>query len=298
MKFASIAFGLLLLVVGTRQATAGVLYGVDFTDGIWKIDTDAKTSTLVFDTNLSGQNNSAGFDGQRGHLFFMNRNTAGTPTVPATDLTLQYWNSATNTFSQIANNTQLGFNDNPANGAYYQNALWVIRQGTNTLSRIALNYSSGNPSFGGVTNYSVTNRVADQSIWGDIAITHDGMLYAWTSGQSPALGDFFRINLAAITGTTAPAVAIATDTGVGLQISFGGDSSTLYGHNTAGSWFTIDKLTGAVSPISGLSTVPFRDLAGANVPEPGTMVVAGMVTGGAWLRRLRRRKLAVAAESV
>lgn len=290
MRFSLCALGLLLLVASADHAEAGVVYGLDLNDGIWAVDTVAKTSSLVFDTNLSGQINSAGYDGQRRNLFFFNK--AG-----SSPLTMRYWNSATNATAQIADNTQLGFNSDSGNAAFYDDAIWISRSGTNTLSRVGLNYTGGTPSFGGVTDYTITGRTAAENGFGDIAITRTGMLYAWTAGQAPANGDFFRINLAAISGTTVAAEAIATDTNVGIQISFGGNSSTLYGQNLSGNWFTVDLATGARTQISGLSTVAFRDLAGSPIPEPGVMAIAGLVTGAAWLRRLRARKLTAAPQN-
>jgi hypothetical protein len=131
--------------------------------------------------------------------------------------------------------------------------------------------------------------------FGDIAInTTTGILYAATS-----TGLFYSVDLN--NPLTASYNQIASGN-PSLQLAFNEDYSLLYGQSySTGEWYLVNMANGTAVDTGFNFQVPgtsagFRDLAGSSinalpfiVPEPSTLVLAGMGAAGLACRLARRR---------
>ncbi|NDC63541.1 MAG: hypothetical protein EBZ59_06035, partial [Planctomycetia bacterium] len=254
-------------------AASGFIYGVAENNHIYQIDVDGKSATDVFDASpfigSSPLSNGFAFDTGRGQFFFV-----------APDKSLQYWNGGP-TLKTIATPAQLGTTSTslPDNAAYYRDAFWFFTPATDTLNKVSLTYSGGQPSFSSLQQFTVTGAPTTKNIFGDIAINaNTGMLYASNSSTNDFA--FYSIDVSSGTPTNFTMVkAVGTQSLAGL--SFSADYGTLYGQQiTGGNWFTIDTTTGDTTSVPGFSTPVyggkgFRDLGGAApVSLPWSRLVA------------------------
>ena len=310
---------LALAAAAARPADAepipSYVYGIDDTNRIWQIDPVQKTAEATFNTiGLSGTSNAVAFDRGRDQLFFLGGNNS------TFNNDLYMWNKPLGTgpsaFSQIATRDDLGISTaNVFNAAYYNNAFWFFKEGTNQLVKTSLSYSGTAPgtvpTFSTETTYTVAGAPNDSNNgFGDIAINvNTGILYAATSGAGvPNNGMFYSVNLADPENTF---TSIKGSGNMSLQLSFNENYSILYGHNyTTADWYTVDIATGDTTalnyqtPSDGASGPGFRDLGGASivditpgVPEidPSSIGSVVMLLLGSFGLLERRRVTRVAA---
>lgn len=285
----SLAFG--------APVTPSFIYGIDDAKNLWVMNLDSQTSGTLFQAFFSGtgEPNGLAYDSGRNDLYAVDSSN-----------NLYWWRQGATNFSLIASGSTLGIGSGngllstqPWGAAYYDNAYWFFQGsgvsdtllGSNILEKVSLDYSGGTPTVSSVTTF-VATAITGSNSFGDIAITPGGTLFAYTTS-----GDFYSLDLTTAGGGTVGGYSlINTTSGTGLQIAFGSDNTTLYGHNFAdSSWYTVNTsngtLTSITSPAPGRS---FRDLGGSAVqavPEPSTMVLAAL--GGAivaWRVARRRRR--------
>lgn len=264
---------------------SSAMYGIDDAGSIYEINPAAQSATLVKTGASTTLANSLAYDHAREQLLYVNK-----------DLDLQVWDKTSGSVSALGN--ALSLTGDPGNAAYYQDAYWYFDTNSTVLNKASLTYSGSTPSLAGISSFSIVGMAANgdnTNTFGDIAIdTTQGILYASTSR-----GRFYSIDLADPANTFTEIVASAgSDRSVGLQLSFHGDTNTLYGHRYAdGTWYTINPTTGAASQITGFITTPsggfgFRDLGGAAaVPEPSTMALAVIGVVGGLAHQVRRRRI-------
>jgi hypothetical protein len=283
---------------------ASYVYGISDGNRIWQIDPVQKNAEATFNTvGLSGTSNAVAFDRGRDQLFFLGGNNS------TFNNDLYMWNKPLGTgpsaFSQIATRDDLGIStSNVFNAAYYQNAFWFFKEGTNDLVKASLIYSGTSagtiPTLSGTQTYTVSGMPdPSQNGFGDIAIdVPNGILYAATS-----TGIFYSVDL---TNPSTPYNSIKASGNISLQLSFNENYSILYGHNyTTADWYTVDIATGDTTPLSYTTPADgpfgFRDLGGASivditpsVPEIDPSSMGGVVMlllGGFGL--FERRRVAI-----
>jgi hypothetical protein len=269
----------------TSAATIGsFVYGIDEAGDLYEVNAADKTSTYITSLSPNTATNALGYDSSRNQLFFVDN-----------DLNFQVWDRSSSSTTNLGN--ALGIAANPANADYYDNAFWYFETNSTDLKKANLTYSGSTPSVSSVDTFPIAGMAAtgvNTNTFGDIAIDPtSGTLYASTSR-----GRFYSIDLASPSTTFQQlAASLGNDRSVGLQLSFSENGSVLYGHRYAdGSWYTVDTSTGGLTDITGFVTTPaggvgFRDLGGAAaVPEPSTMLLAGMGIAGAVVHQVRRRK--------
>ncbi len=298
MTMRSIAMALLGLATAAAPASADFIYGIGSNNHIYEVNTGTQTIQDVFDAVPAvgtGNSNAFAYDGVRNEMLFVGPALGGA--------NLYSWNRDLASITQVATALELGFPTNvgpqPANAAFYNDSYWFFPEGSNVLTEIQLDYSSGLPLFGSRNNYTIAGAPSanpDGNFFGDIAIDLDtGLLYAATVS-----GAFYSVDLSVPANIAGSFNAIkAAGTGnPSLQLSFNADHTVLYGQDfTDAQWYTVDLGTGVATSIAGFTApVPggltgLRDLGGAAfvsaVPEPGTLAAAGL---GALLVGLARRR--------
>jgi len=236
-------------------ATNSFIYGIDNANVIQEVNVGAKSATAVFNAQPvvgTGLSNAFAYDTSRNQFFFVD--SSGN---------LELWdrdNPATS--STLTTLTNIG--SVPANATFYNDAYWYFTEGTNTLNKVALQYTNGVPSFLTRTQFTVANCPTTANLFGDIAVNvNTGWLYAATT-----VGQFYRLNLASPTDSFVE-IKAANSGNPSLQLAFSSDYATLYAQNFAdGQWYTIDIATGGLSPIAGLKATfggvnGLRDLGGS-----------------------------------
>jgi len=301
MLSSALAFLCLVACSGVRGESvppSSYIYGIDDANFLWQLDPVSKTSVRVYQTVLTGISNALAFDTDRSDLFAVDGSND-----------LWWWNAVVDAPAKVATATQLGLStnsvDQPWSAAYYNNSYWFFRgaglQGTNELSRVVFDYTGGTPTFQSMATFTISGTSLTDNSFGDIAIKPDGTLYAYNHATA---GRFYSLDLTTATlvsgsGTVGGFNLISTTSGTGLQLSFNADSTTLYGHNyDDGKWYVIDTSLGGLTEVAGFTSLlddnkGFRDLGGATitaVPEPSTLLLAGVGVGGTlWTATSRRR---------
>ena len=285
--------------VATSAPTNSYIYGIDDANYLWQLDPVSKTSVRVYQTVLTGISNALAYDTSRNDLFAVDGSND-----------LWWWNAVTDAPVKVATAAQLGLsgtiqNDQPWSAAYYNNGYWFFRgngtAGTNELSRVVFSYSgTSSPSFTSLDTFTISGTSLSDNAFGDIAIKPNGTLYAYNSAIA---GRFYSLDLTTATavsgtGTVGGFNLMSTTTGTGLQLSFNPDYTVLYGHNyDDGKWYEINTSTGGLTEVAGFTSLVdnnkgFRDLGGATiaaVPEPSTLVLAGVgMAGMGWVATRRR----------
>lgn len=280
------------------EISSNFLYGIDDASVLYKIDPVALTSGTVGPTSLSTLANALALD-NRGNLFAVDGNN-----------NLWCINDANLQGVQILASGSLGLPADPLlqprSAAFYDNAYWFFvgdgTTGTTDLRKLTLDYSGATPQVSGFASYEAVG-VGTPNAFGDIAITPEGKLYAYTSGSTAR---FYSLDLATIgSGTTVSGYTELKEPGQalsGVQIAFL-PNGTLYGNDwNTGTWYTVDTSSGNLDPIltqSGtFQTIAtdnksFRDLGGTSiqaVPEPSTLMLVAMGGGVLTWRVSRRRK--------
>jgi hypothetical protein len=282
--------------------SAGTIYGVGVDNTIYFVDTDTKTINSVAPSLSTGvKANGFASDRGRNQLFYFGSNGD-----------LYYYLIATGSAGTVAPASTFGITDQfpPEDASFYGDAFWYIAKGNdfnNKLYKAPLTYTGGVPSFSGTpTEYQLTvNGTSTGMAFGDIVINATtGMLYGSTTPLSGGL--FFDIDVAALsTVGNNPVQVLTSGNTVGLQLAFSEDASVLFGQDyifdvldptnpakTSGQWYTVNTSLGTFSQIPGFTTTPgMRDLAGVAVPEPSTIVFAGvgLAMGVVWTSRRRVR---------
>lgn len=241
------------------MATNKKNYVYKVTNSIFRVmqgELQAKQS-LAFSSVAGTNPNSLAYDDGNQTLFF----------IKSSDLKL-YWIQSGDTSASIVAGFSPPLNQ-PANAAYYNNAIWYFEFNSNVLVKVSLSYTGGVPSVSGTTTYTVSGMnlpaagtVGDNTnTFGDIAIDgNTGTLYACTSR-----GRIYSISLSSPTNSFSQILASpGNDKSVGLQLVYNNSTNVLYGHNhKTGAWYTINKTNGARTQLD-VSTGLFTDLGGAS----------------------------------
>lgn len=264
--FKSFAFLSLMIIGLSITAHAQVpsyIYGINDNNEIAEVDMVSKTTRIVYTTSLTGVSNAFAYDNARNHFIFLDNSK-----------TLFYWDRGSE-LRQVATSSQIGSPTTlPANAAYYNNAYWFFNEGTHTLNKVSLTYTSGQPTFSSLTQYGITNSslTAANNRFGDIVINAAGKMYAMTAA-GPG-GVFYSIDLTTLVATLTPtslqnvATLISASTidpensdVIGLQIGFNSNQTAMFGHNYAnGKWYEVNMTTGALTYLSFISSFPTTGL--------------------------------------
>ena len=237
--------------------------------------------------------NGAAFDAGRSQFFF------AVPGAGSANGSLWYWNQATNDTP-----VSLGLlpTARPDNGAYWDGAYWYVQQGTNTLHRVALNYTSGSPTgVGAATTASLVHTPVlsgGDLYFGDIVIKAVSGSSATLYGATANGNQFFSVSLSnGPLSVTLNSSLLGTVGSAGIdkmQLSFDSAGTTLYGHSysstgqPAGQWFTINTTNGTLSSplfttLTAGATNGFQDMGGASATATPS---AGVPERGPWLALL------------
>ncbi|NBO99239.1 MAG: hypothetical protein EBU90_03805 [Proteobacteria bacterium] len=230
----------------------------------WEIDPVQKTvSYLYTNANLAykGPLNALAYDKERDQLFFISASKQ-LWCIDQNNNLLTIINSLPSYFFSI-------YGDVPANAAYYNNAIWLFKEGTNELYKISLKYSNYpylTPSVLSITLHRINGIPASSNFFGDIAINTDtGMAYG-----SNTDGKFYSLNLTTDPSNTFNLIKNAATSG-SMQLSFDCNNNTLYGHYYGnGQWYSINTSNGNLTNLNfatpvrnETNNVGMRDLAGA-----------------------------------
>lgn len=264
------------------------LYQIQLADGPTNTanSTLLSTSTATCGTTCSNLNriNAFSYNPEKNNLFFFNSNTT-TPTLFSVDVTNGGIFTNLGTLSGVPNGINL------SGAAFFNNNIYAIRNNSDTVYKISVNYTGNTPSLGAVTSF---NLGTGSRAFGDLAIdprTQTLFGYSTESGTNPNIVPpaFFTYDLknggSLVSGPTNTSPS-------GVQISFGGSDNKLYGVNANGQWFVVDKATGVTSPYAlstaGFVTGQFNDLAGG-YPVPGPLPILGAAVAFRASRKLRTR---------
>lgn len=274
---------------------ATVIYGVASDNDIYSFD---PATGQIVDTISTA---SLGLSGSLANGFALNRERAQVYFL-STDKNLYYWDRPSGGLGLLATAAQLGIDTLPIprNATFFADRYWYIDSGANNLLMSAsIAYGPGGLPTGVTLETPLTITGVTGSLNpNDLAYDPDvGLLYG--SDFSGATNTFFQIDMSSLSGDR-PYTALYTQPGVGVQLAFDKDFSTLYGADyETGQWYTIDTVAaGTFNAISGAVTPAeyrMRDLAGglAAVPEPGTLALGGSgiacAAAGLWRSRHRRR---------
>ncbi len=287
-RFSSRTFVLISLTIigislNTHAQVPSYIYGITDNNEIAEVNMVSKSTRIVYTTSLTGVSNAFAYDNARNHFIFLD-NTK----------TLLYWDRGSE-LRQVATSSQIGSPTTlPANAAYYNNAYWFFNEGTHTLNKVSLTYTSGQPTFSSLTQYGITNSslTAANNRFGDIAINAAGKMYAMTAA-GPG-GVFYSIDLTTLVATLTPtslqnvATLISASTidpensdVIGLQIGFNSNQTVIFGHNYAnGKWYEVNMTTGALTYLSFNSSFPttgLRDI-GDNSDETASVLADLSIT--------------------
>jgi hypothetical protein len=258
-RFANAQTGQTFYNVNTKL---NLLYGIDDLGVLREIDPVNLTTRQIYDTGFPWNGitgpNAVSYDSQRDIIYFLRENL---------DL---YYVNANNDLILLTN---LGsyFSSQPANASFYNNAIWIIQDGTNVLYKLNIIYSGNSiPSLGTVTTYTIANAGDVNNIFGDIAINvNTGILYCANTN-----GTFYSLNLNGDPSNTRTLIK-ASGINPSIQLAFNNDYSILYAQNYAdGQWYTINTTNGNLTALNfytvfGTGNTGFRDLAGARTsPKP------------------------------
>ena len=231
--FKSFAFLSLMIIGLSITAHAQVpsyIYGINDNNELAEVDMVSKTTRIVYTTSLTGVSNAFAYDNARNHFIFLDNSK-----------TLFYWDRGSD-LRQVATSSQIGSPTTlPANAAYYNNAYWFFNEGTHTLNKVSLTYTSGQPTFSSLTQYGITNSSLTEANnrFGDIVINAAGKMYAMTAA-GPG-GVFYSIDLTTLVATLTPtslqnvATLISATTidpensnVIGLQIGFNSNQTAMF----------------------------------------------------------------------
>ncbi|WP_165247508.1 DUF6923 family protein [Paludisphaera soli] len=257
-------------------ASADVVYGIDNANNLIRVDLATQTSSVLFDTPLSGASNGVALDATGNHLVFRN-NEGGT---------LRSYDIAGGSLSTVANPSNLALPGLSSDASFYDGAYWYVRNNSDALYRVDIDFSGATPAITGVTTFANFDGGSATSFgFGDIAIAADGTLYG-SSTQG-----LFAVSLS---GGSPTGYTVLNAQAPLLQIALVANGTALVGHSfNTGEWYDI-SLTGSVSKIDGFRTVGLRDIASIGaVPEPASVAMMGL--GGLAVLALARRKARLAA---
>jgi len=256
------------------------IYGIDDSNIIWETDpSNQSPPTKVNVTGLPGvaNSNAMAYDTERDQFLFTYSGAApaGHPELANS---LLFWDQQSNnqgpdSLKAIGKLTSFPGSASAANAAYYKDAYWYFTGNTQTLNKVAISYTAGEPTGTSLVTYNLSQYAAPvypaNYGYGDIAITSAGILYGNTTG-----GKFFTIDLNKLGDRNQRVFTALPDTGKSLQLSFNPDYSILYAQNyEGGKWYTVDQTSGALTDIgytTAWSAKGFRDLGGAATTQAGT----------------------------
>jgi hypothetical protein len=260
------------LWVSPNAAAGPYTYGISDDNKIHQVDLTAFIDSVVFNTNLAGLTNGVAWDEAGGRLLYRNPENGS----------LYFWTRTTNTQQVMYGEVLPGFN---ANADVYNGAYWYVADGTDTLVRARLDFSTPNiPVVAEVESFANFDGSGLTSfLFGDITIDKSGILYG-----SSNYG-LFSVNISG----PQPTQFKILSAGFGVrQITIDPTQSFLYSHDYAtGKWYKSD-LNGVESSLNSAPNVQFssaglRDIGDvisaskipSPVPEPAAwqLLLAGAV---------------------
>jgi len=296
---ASVVLVALLIAGGLRPAAADslpptLIYGIASDNNIYSVDPG---TGAIIDTISTA---SLGLSGTLANAFALNRARAQVYFL-GTDKNLYFWDRPSGALGQVATAAQLGISETsmPRNATFFEDRFWFIIANDNQLRSASLSYGPGGlptgvalqPPLGitGVSGFLDPDDIAYDDV--------TRMLYG--SDLPAATNTFFQIDMTSLVGDRPYTSLYSQPGGIGVQLAFDNDYSTLFGANfVTGQWYTVDTTLGGTFNVTGGAVTPdpyrMRDLAGglAPVPEPGALELAGcaVFTTGclvSWRRRGR-----------
>ena len=289
----SLVAGLSLPTVANGQLPATVIYGVGGDNNIYSFDPG---TGAVLDTISTA---SLGLSGSLPNAFALNRDRAQVYFL-STDKNLYYWDRPSGALGQVATAADLGLGETsiPRNATFFEDRYWFIGANDNLLRSAAIAYGPGGLPTGitlqaplGITGVTGTLNPDDIAYDRDTKILYGSDLPAATN-------TFFQIDMSTLLGDRPYTSLYSQPDGIGVQLAFDNDFSTLYGANfVSGQWYTVDIAPGGTFNAIGGAVTPedfrMRDLAGglAPVPEPASLAVIGglLAVGGLVIVQRRRR---------
>ena len=281
--------GLLIapLLCGPRMAHAQFLYGITEGGSLYEINPVQQYTGLVFAQTLSmSGSNGLAWDNTRQKLFYYG-------TVGGTS-SLYTWDRASGVQSKVGGTIPSG---PVADGSFYQNAFWYVRNNTDTLVRVNLDFSSALPSVASTQEYANFDGTSQTSFgFGDISIrASDGMLFG-SSNKG-----FFSVN---VSGSAPTGFNQINTNSTQYQIGFGQDNVLYSETASSGVWSTTNTTTGAVTSLGYTSrdgngtVIAFNDISegaaqgvfAASEPGSAALLAGGMLPLWGVVRARRRRK--------
>jgi hypothetical protein len=285
------------LVCGVRPAGAGTIFGINsghqdahtYDGGIYQIDTTTGAATLVAPTepdaaaSINGPNALAYDDD--GDVFYYSTHDGADPSLWAYD---RATGNTYRTGDLIAPGSL-------ANASFYDGAYWYVADATgfgsgddpSSLYRVTFQDTApGDPiAIDSVTRVQVVGM--KRWIFGDIAISDDGILYASAGTDGSGSTDFFSIDLATFGIRTVDLIV----EGASQLVQLGYSGAELFAIDTLTSkLYSVDPTSGAFTSIGETAADRrFNDAAGTFFPVPEPATAVSLALGLAAIASSRRR---------
>lgn len=249
-------------------------------------------------TNAGAIINGLAWAEDSGHLIYRDGKAAvGGSAAGNGDGGLFAWNPLTNVQKQLSGAALTGAS---SNAGYWNGSYYYITQSSDTLVKITPDFTTTTPTYTQTTVANFDGTSNANFGFGDIAITHDGILFGAANNL------LFKYDLRAVPLLTPRYQVIASGASVGtLQILWNLDETTLYATQRSNGvptsftdFYTLNPTNGAKTLQGRLDGYEFADISGAvsslstpSNPEPAEWVFGGAAAttlGGLILRRRRK----------
>jgi hypothetical protein len=278
-----------------RPAQAQYLYGITNAGSLYEINPITQNTALAFAQPLTMTNaNGLAWNEADKRMFYFGE-VSGV-------LRFYVWDRKTGIQTQIGGTIPAG---PVASGTYYNNYFWYVRNNTDTLVRLTLDFSTpGSPRVSSSQTFTNFDGTGTTSFgFGDISVrASDGMMFG-SSNRG-----VFRVSVAS--GVPTGFTSINSNATL-YQLGFG-QNNVLYGETSAnGNWYTLNTTTGTATSLgytsrnSSGTVVAFNDISegavhgvAAMAPEPNSAsllltaltALTGLSGSIPAIRRISRRK--------
>jgi len=244
---------------GIRDFGFTDIFGVEFDDELYAVNPEALTASLITETGgdpgFSSTPNGLAFDPENLRLYYSINDE------PNTGSELWFYDVIS------GSNTNAGTIAGEAAGAaWYDGAYWYIPNEKDNLNSVSID-----PDGDVEDEETIFTALTDgnrQYRFGDIAITHDGLLYGSTLGSGVSTAEFFTIDIPGGASTYTELFTPDPDdwngdpTGLQLGLDVMG---TLWGHSTSsGEFVRIDPDGLTVEEQGTIGELQFTDLSSNN----------------------------------